>query len=314
MVCIQYASVREFAKKSFILNLTFLSYDSTYRCRPFAKFLCIKGVVFMTFWQGLAITILAETTDVGGGDAEEWAMSAQNFLICLEMLLFSIAHFYCFPTEEWEENYKVNYNKHKFGDSIALGDFFADLKLVMKGGHHKRRKKKPSEPTVPEGDEENADMEEQYDSDDETQRESTSSETTGNIDDLEEAKRVLTDAIENNISEFSIPELENARQRILASDFLNDMAFMSGLPPAALETEKDDEDSEEEKQEEHGPSSWHSEYGAIDSNDDEKEEATERTGLLSGDTPAAPLRPSIFTTIASMSDNDESFDDQREGL
>jgi hypothetical protein len=66
-------------------------------CRPFAKFLCIKGVVFMTFWQGLAISILAQTTDVGGQDEVEWAQSAQNFLICLEMLLFSIAHFYCFP-------------------------------------------------------------------------------------------------------------------------------------------------------------------------------------------------------------------------
>lgn len=65
-------------------------------CRPFAKFLCIKGVVFMTFWQGLAISVLAETTDFGGEDAEGWAKSAQNFLICLEMLLFSIAHFYCF--------------------------------------------------------------------------------------------------------------------------------------------------------------------------------------------------------------------------
>ena len=62
-------------------------------CRPFAKFLCIKGVVFMTFWQGLAITVLAEVTEMGGSDAVTWALSAQNFLICLEMLLFSIAHF-----------------------------------------------------------------------------------------------------------------------------------------------------------------------------------------------------------------------------
>ena len=54
----------------------------------------------MTFWQGLAISILAQTTDVGGQDEAEWAKSAQNFLICLEMLLFSIAHFHCFPVSD----------------------------------------------------------------------------------------------------------------------------------------------------------------------------------------------------------------------
>lgn len=85
----------------------------------------------MTFWQGLAISILAETTDVGGEDAEQWAKSAQNFLICLEMLLFSIAHFYCFPTEEWEDGYKIKHS-HGFGDTVALGDFVSDIKLILR--------------------------------------------------------------------------------------------------------------------------------------------------------------------------------------
>lgn len=101
-------------------------------CRPFAKFLTIKGVVFMTFWQGLAISLLADVTDVGGDNAEDWAKAAQNFLICLEMLLFSIAHFYCFPTEEWEEGYRVKHTRAAFGDSMALWDFFQDLKLVLR--------------------------------------------------------------------------------------------------------------------------------------------------------------------------------------
>jgi len=111
-------------------------------CRPFAKFLCIKGVVFMTFWQGLAISILATTTDVGGNDEEKWARSAQNFLICLEMLLFSIAHFYTFPTSEWEPEYRSQYEKkNHLTDTIAIGDFFQDLKLIMKQKKRKSIKK-----------------------------------------------------------------------------------------------------------------------------------------------------------------------------
>ena len=85
----------------------------------------------MTFWQGLCISVLAQTTDVAGNDKAEWATSAQNFLICLEMLLFSIAHFYCFPTEEWQEGYRLKVERSQFGDTIALGDFFQDVKLIL---------------------------------------------------------------------------------------------------------------------------------------------------------------------------------------
>ena len=123
-------------------------------CKPLPKFLCIKGVVFMTFWQGLAIGLLAESTGGGSGfgvatnddvgsantsdtykaNPSEWALMAQNFLICLEMLLFAIAHFYVFPTEEWHPNYRPSISKTKFGDNIALRDFFTDLKLLIRGG------------------------------------------------------------------------------------------------------------------------------------------------------------------------------------
>jgi len=144
-------------------------------CRPFAKFLCIKGVVFMTFWQGLGITVLAETTDVGGQKSEEWAASAQNFLICLEMLLFSIAHFYCFPTEEWEPGYRVRASRG-LSESLALGDFMQDLKMILNSKSKKRKPlKKPSEPTVPEGNEE-------VDDDDGTVNTTTSASSAGEGD------------------------------------------------------------------------------------------------------------------------------------
>ena len=138
-------------------------------CRPFPKFLCIKGIVFLTFWQGLAIAILAETIgdttpNVGNNDPELWAKQAQNFLICLEMLLFSIAHFYCFPTEEWEDGYRPVVSDSKFGDQLALHDFFQDLKLVARQGKKKKKKDKSkssdengNEKQAPENDAKNGD-------------------------------------------------------------------------------------------------------------------------------------------------------------
>ena len=59
----------------------------------------------MTFWQGLVIGLLADSTNTNEMPGEDkdrdiWGKQVQNFVICLEMLLFSIAHFNCFPTEE----------------------------------------------------------------------------------------------------------------------------------------------------------------------------------------------------------------------
>mmetsp|Transcript_67 Transcript_67/g.172 ORF Transcript_67/g.172 Transcript_67/m.172 type:complete len:739 (-) Transcript_67:57-2273(-) len=110
-------------------------------CRPWPKFLCIKGVVFMTFWQGIVISLLAtygsfgdsdSSTQVSEDSTDKWSAQIQNFLICLEMLIFSIAHFYVFPTAEWVDGYRLEVNKDsKFGDNLALRDFMQDIKLLL---------------------------------------------------------------------------------------------------------------------------------------------------------------------------------------
>ena len=110
-------------------------------CKPFPKFLTIKGVVFMTFWQGLMIQIIVNLTNEDD-DASEQARRYQNILICMEMLVFSLTHWCVFPAEEWEKDYKPPEKAHKPG--IGIQDFVSDVGYIVKSGRQNSRHKRHS--------------------------------------------------------------------------------------------------------------------------------------------------------------------------
>jgi len=62
--------------------------------RPLAQFLCIKGVVFFCFWQGIILEILVYFGIIHEGHlykTEEIEYEIQNLLVCIEMgLIFSL--------------------------------------------------------------------------------------------------------------------------------------------------------------------------------------------------------------------------------
>ncbi|KAL7505525.1 hypothetical protein ACHAXN_002996 [Cyclotella atomus] len=119
-------------------------------CQPFSKFLTIKGVVFMTFWQGLMINIFfhfSKYTNNSSSSNDDSTISAngiQHILICMEMLFFSIAHWCVFPAEEWQDGYKVQYYE---GPGFGFKDFASDVSLIIDDGKKSiraRRERKKS--------------------------------------------------------------------------------------------------------------------------------------------------------------------------
>lgn len=71
---------------------------------PLGKFLCVKGVVFFTWWQGVIIFYLKAhgiIDDIGAWTGEQVANGLIDYCICIEMVGFAIAHAYTFTYEEY---------------------------------------------------------------------------------------------------------------------------------------------------------------------------------------------------------------------
>ncbi|XP_027111707.1 transmembrane protein 184C [Coffea eugenioides] len=68
--------------------------------KPLAKFICIKGIVFFSFWQGMVLDILAAAGIIRSQhfwlDVEHVEEAIQNLLICVEMVAFSVIQQYAY--------------------------------------------------------------------------------------------------------------------------------------------------------------------------------------------------------------------------
>ncbi|CAI0552051.1 unnamed protein product [Linum tenue] len=65
---------------------------------PVPKFIMIKSVVFLTYWQGVLVFLAAKSGFIKNRDD---AARFQDFIICVEMLIAAVGHFYAFPYKEY---------------------------------------------------------------------------------------------------------------------------------------------------------------------------------------------------------------------
>eukprot|EP00053_Salpingoeca_punica_P011088 m.99285 g.99285 ORF g.99285 m.99285 type:complete len:390 (+) comp15583_c0_seq2:597-1766(+) len=74
--------------------------------RPVLKFVIVKSVIFLSFWQSVALALaeavgIIADADNGKIQAGELTVAYQNFLICVEMFLAAVMHLYAFPHEPY---------------------------------------------------------------------------------------------------------------------------------------------------------------------------------------------------------------------
>ncbi|PSN71262.1 DUF300-domain-containing protein [Corynespora cassiicola Philippines] len=100
--------------------------------RPMPKFLCIKGIIFASYWQGFFLSILvwlrAIPDDVPGYSSDNLAAAIQDALICFEMPLFSLAHWYAFS---WHDYADETISAARLPVKYALRDAFGPLDLIQ---------------------------------------------------------------------------------------------------------------------------------------------------------------------------------------
>lgn len=73
--------------------------------KPLAKLLCVIGIVFFSFWQGVVLDILVKTGVLKSHhfwlDVEHVEEAIQNVMICVEMVGFSVIQQYAFHFERY---------------------------------------------------------------------------------------------------------------------------------------------------------------------------------------------------------------------
>ncbi|KAK9749761.1 hypothetical protein RND81_02G148300 [Saponaria officinalis] len=92
---------------------------------PVPKFVLIKSVVFLTYWQGVLVFLAAKSGFIQ--DAQD-AANFQNFIVCIEMLMAAAGHFFAFPYKEYAgANIGVSAGlTGSLGHALKLNDFYHD--------------------------------------------------------------------------------------------------------------------------------------------------------------------------------------------
>lgn len=109
-------------------------YEDLRPFNPWGKFLCVKVVIFASYWQSMIIMILDSKGILNGDNA---GFVYQNALLCIEMVGFGVLHLLTFPWNEYSpsmmpECARMNY-LYAIRDCFGGRDLKSDFGKTIRG-------------------------------------------------------------------------------------------------------------------------------------------------------------------------------------
>ncbi|WWC87838.1 uncharacterized protein L201_002732 [Kwoniella dendrophila CBS 6074] len=109
--------------------------------RPVPKFLCVKGILFFSFWQSIGISFLVAVKAIKRvgpyTDPEHMSLALVDSLVCFEMPIFAIAHQYAFQASDYIDENHIYAARlpfvYAFRDAFGFKDVWEDTKDTLKG-------------------------------------------------------------------------------------------------------------------------------------------------------------------------------------
>lgn len=127
--------------------------------RPMPKFLCVKGILFFSFWQSIAVSIFVAAgliKQLGPyTDSEHISIGLTDTLICFEMPIFAVAHMYAFSHTDYVDRGLMYAARmpmyYAIRDAFGLKDVVEDAKAILRGKGINYREFEPAEGFVHQG-------------------------------------------------------------------------------------------------------------------------------------------------------------------
>lgn len=108
--------------------------------RPLSKFLCIKVIIFFSYWQGLVMSVLVYLGLIPGSPENNVAEVTQNVLMSFEMVGFAIGHWYAFSYHDYAAVSMIGFARlpvfYAMRDAFGIVDLIIDFNSTFWGSSY----------------------------------------------------------------------------------------------------------------------------------------------------------------------------------